>query len=431
MQRDHILMLRFKWNRIQPGKVNRSRVAHVRVVANRQPRLPGCHDECNFGRIALGAPDAIGVAQIAVVAQQPPCHDLDKRRVLREIFDDLAVELDFPNRCISCACHPISRPGHVDLLNGHLILSECPGLIRADDRHAAQGFHRGQLAYDRAALRHARHPNGKRHSQGSRQPFRDHGYCQRDGCRKRIDNRLSAQHADREGDGSQRQDCIEHQPAELADLSRQWGFQLSSRGDQLRDATHLSIVPGRDYHASARSVSHKRRCVRHVVAIREARFRGQELVSVLLHRHRLAGERRLRHLQISRTDQPQVGRRLVARLQHHQVSRHQLGSGNALRLARADHSRLGRHGLCQCFDGPLRAGFLDEADDGIDQHHCQDNSRIDDIFDNRGDDRGHQEDVDQWVVELKQKAEQGALAPFRCQHIAAKTLLPVLDLENI
>ncbi len=84
-------------------------------------------------------------------------------------------------------------PGDKDLAHGHFIFGQSAGLIRADDRHAAQSLDRGQPADQGVAFDHPLHAEGERDSDNGGEGLGDDGNRQRDTEDEHVDQRLAAQ----------------------------------------------------------------------------------------------------------------------------------------------------------------------------------------------------------------------------------------------
>ena len=89
---------------------------------------------------------------------------------------------------------------------------------------------------------------------------------------------------------------------------------------------------------------------------------------LLLHRHRLAGERRLLDLEVDGLDEPGVGGDPVARVSRIDVAGHQLARRDLVLLAVAQDGRGGGGHLPQRLHAPLGAVLLDEAQQRREQH---------------------------------------------------------------
>lgn len=94
----------------------------------------------------------------------------------------------------------------------------------------------------------------------------------------------------------------------------------------------------------------------------------------------------------------------------------------------ADHLRFGAQGLGQRGNRVFGLGFLKIADNRVDQHHAENRQRIGRPFDKSGRHPGRQQDIDQRVMKLQQKAQQRAFALARREPIGPVLQAPRLDL---
>ena len=126
--------------------------------------------------------------------------------------------------------------------------------------------------------------------------------------------------------------------------------------------------------------------------------------------HGFAGQNRLFDLEAARLDEPQIGGDTVARLDQHQIARHQVDGVNAL------SSPVTEHGGPWCEHPPDRlhrlfgAAFLNEADHRIDDHHRQDDAGINEMTQHRSHTGRANQHIDEQVVEVRKKPQNGALA---------------------
>ena len=110
--------------------------------------------------------------------------------------------------------------------------------------------------------------------------------------------------------------------------------------------------------------------------------------------------------QTPRLDHPQVGGHLVASLQQHDVAGHKVGPVHRY------PSPIAQHGGLWCQHAPDRRhrGFglalLDEADDGVRQHHGKDHPGIDPMLQGPRHNRSTDQHIDQHIVELPQETDQ-------------------------
>jgi len=125
---------------------------------------------------------------------------------------------------------------------------------------------------------------------------------------------------------------------------------------------------------------------------------------VLGHGNRLAGERRFVDFQPVSFRQAQVGRYAIARLDDDNVAGHKIGRIDLCGPAMSD--RPGPAGE-QLSDGGQRlfgALLLNESDNRVDDDHAGDDRGVRPMTEDRGRDRRREQDIDQEISELVQKA---------------------------
>ena len=168
--------------------------------------------------------------------------------------------------------------------------------------------------------------------------------------------------------------------------------------------------PGRHHQPARGALGDQRARPQHRAPVAKRRI-GGDRIHGLFHRHGLAGQDRLLRGQPPRLDHPQVGGHLVARLQQHDVAGHQVGPVHRHAPpvaqhggARGEHAPDRRHRR-------LGLALLEEADHRIGQHHGQDHAGIDPVLQGPRHHGGAQQDIDQHVVELRQKPQQRPARP--------------------
>ena len=103
------------------------------------------------------------------------------------VLDDLSFTTEYSVRYIA---DPRDRRRLItgqDFLHRHLVLRQRAGLVRADDRGAAQRFHGGQSANDRVAVCHPGHADGEGDRHCCRQPLRDRPDRESDGRHEHVE----------------------------------------------------------------------------------------------------------------------------------------------------------------------------------------------------------------------------------------------------
>ena len=139
----------------------------------------------------------------------------------------------------------------------------------------------------------------------------------------------------------------------------------------------------------------------------------------------LTGESGFIDRELGVTHESEIRRHLVAGLQQHQVTGDEFLGGHDPVPAVAHHLGIGADHRAQALQCRLGTGFLDEADDRVDQHHGEDHRGVDELTQSRGDHAGHQEHVDQRMMELPQNSDQQARTADRGQCVGAERLEPI------
>lgn len=180
--------------------------------------------------------------------------------------------------------------------------------------------------------------------------------------------------------------------------------------------SRLLVVLRGDDDSGALPGEHERRRIGHAGAVAE-RGVGRHGALALLGRNRFAGERGLLDQQPARADQTEIGRNAVSGLDHDDVAGHEVGHRYRDPAPVAQRGGLRRHELADRAQRLLGLAFLDMADDRVDQHHRGDDARIDGVAQHGRSDGGGEQDVDQRVVELREKAEQRMAAGRRRERV--------------
>ena len=127
-------------------------------------------------------------------------------------------------------------------------------------------------------------------------------------------------------------------------------------------------------------------------------------------------------LRLRSSDEPHVGRHLVAGLQEHDVARDELGRGQRALAPAPDHDRIRRRHRAQRLDRLARPVLLHEADDGVEDDHAADDEAIEHLAGEDGERRGGEQDVDQRVPDLPQEDLRGPRCRRPGQRVRAVAL---------
>ncbi len=86
----------------------------------------------------------------------------------------------------------MSPGGQIDLSYSHLVLRQCPGLVRANVGDTPKSLNSRQSADNRVDCDHPLHTDGKHYSDYSRQSLRYGSHCQANRCHEHVEYRLAA-----------------------------------------------------------------------------------------------------------------------------------------------------------------------------------------------------------------------------------------------
>jgi hypothetical protein len=129
-----------------------------------------------------------------------------------------------------------------------------------------------------------------------------------------------------------------------------------------------------------------------------------EGVEHLGHGHRLAGERRLIHLEVDeRRDEAHVGRQQVAGAEDDDVAEHQLAARHGEERAGTQHRRRGRREGAQRVHRLLGAPLLHEADGHVDEDDDGDDGTLDPVAHAKRQRHGGEQDDGERIGHLAQQ----------------------------
>ena len=303
--------------------------------------------------------------------------------------------------------------------NGHLVLGEGAGLVRADDLGAAEGLDGGQAADDGVALGHVGDADGEHDRDNGGKTLRYGRDGQGDGDHEAVENDLELKSARAQYLHGKDDDAdAENQPgedlAQLAELYLQRGLTLLGAGEGVGYLAHLGVHAGGGDDHGAAAVGDGGAHVAHVLAVAQGhvgRVLEVDYIDELVDRHALAGEGGLLYLKAGAVYYASVCGDGVAGLKVDDVAHYELGAGHDgyLPVAQNLAGRRG-HGL-QGFDSLFGLALLVHAEDGVDQDDDQDDDRVGDASDalliDAGDGayrRGDDEDYDHRIGHLCEEA---------------------------
>jgi hypothetical protein len=262
-----------------------------------------------------------------------------------------------------------------------------------------------QAPDDCAATGHPLHADGERDRHHGREGLGHGRHREADpgqsgvGEREAADDGHDAERHGRHADGNG--DRATH----TVELARQRGGEDIGLMQQRGDAAELGMGAGRDADPAARARSDDRPRVQHAVALgkRRGRRSGRD---PLVHRRRLAGERRLSSAQGLRLQQPQVGENPLSLSDGDDVPGNDLLGFDLDPLAVAAHASGLLHQRGEGRDSAPGTVLLAEADERVEHHDRQHDQTVLEVAQRDGDRGGQQQWVYQRIAQLpEQKLE--------------------------
>ena len=382
-------------------------------------------EEGALGGVADDAPDAVVHGQLGVgghgpagqdhgdlVAQGPGQRLGVGPAVAVGVGGDLAV------RGVADAGDHRGARGGRDLLDGHLRAGEGAGLVRADDRGRPEGLHAREPLDHGLVEGHALHAERQDDRQDRGQPLGHRGHGQRDPQQEGVDEGLGGALGRQEQQGGHDDDGDDDddRPQRLGDdvdLLLQGRVLLIDGLQHAGDPAHLGAGARRRHDGPPGALGHGGAAVDHAGAVGQVGV-GGDGVGGLGHGVGLAGQRGLDDAQGGGGQESGVGPHLVALAQDEDVAADQVGGGHREAAPAAQDGAGGARHLRQGGDGVGRPALLDEAEHGVEGDDGQDDERVhgDAVRalqgpGDRGDDDGDNEQVDERVLELGQKAPPG------------------------
>ena len=249
---------------------------------------------------------------------------------------------------------------------------EGAGLVRAQDRDAAQVLDRRQALHQHAAPAERPRALGEVERHDGRQQLRREADRERDREQERVEDgpvqrQVDRQHGDHEDGGHPEDQAAEGANAALEVVLRR------PFGEVARDLPVAGAGAGRRDDGTARAAHDARSEEGEAVAIIGTGRPERGAAGILGRGCRLARERRLVDVQVVGVDDPDVGRHDVSRAQQHEVVADDVVHGDLLPGPVADDGRVQRQAGLEGGHRGLGPGLLDEA-----QHRAQGDDREDD-----------------------------------------------------
>ena len=368
-------------------------------------------EERGLRRVTLDLPLAVVLGELGVVRERAAAQDEAGLVRQSRIGDDVSGLQRLALGSVADTGEVDGPRGGQDALDRHLVLRQCPGLVRGDDGGGPERLDGVEVLHHGLVAGQTLHADGQDHGQDGRQALRDRGDREGDPqqqhgdvvaeCGEVVDERGRDHHDDSDDD-----DRDAEQLADAGDLLLERAVLLLGGLEHLGDGAHLGAHGGARDHGATDALADRRALVDHVEAVYQ-RGRLAQRGGVLGDGLALAGQRRLGDPQDTRLEQAPVSPDGVPLPQDQHVAAHEVDGGHGPQLAVAQHGGRGRrHGL-QGGDGVLRLVLLDEPEQRVQYHDGKDDEGVDgqargslDDPGSRRDDDGDEQEVDQRVLEL-------------------------------
>ena len=265
--------------------------------------------------------------------------------------------------------------------DGHLVLGQGAGLVRADNLRAAQRFDSGQPADDCVALGHIGHADRKHDGDNGGQAFGDGGDSQRNRDHEGRDNRIQAElaggeHVKRKDEDADHDDKLGQGLAKVAELALQRGLLFFGGGQDAGDLAHLGVHAGAGHNHAAAAVHNGRAHIGHVLAVAQRHILAVrakvEGFDELVDRDAFTGQGGFLDLERGAFQDAAVGGNGIAGFQQHHIAGDNLGrvEGHGFAVTQ-DFAGGGGHRL-QRFDRRFGLAFLVHAENRVEQHDNKD-----------------------------------------------------------
>ena len=174
-------------------------------------------------------------------------------------------------------------------------------------------------------------------------------------------------------------------------------------GHHLVDMTQFRRFSGGDHHAKSSPGANGGAREQQVFAIAQRQFASQGLCR-FVHNGGFAGQDGLFNPQIMGLHDAKIGGNTVTRAQYHDIADDQIGSRDRLMLSVTDHDGgCGEH-IADAFQRFFRVVFLNMANQGVDHRDAEDDGCIHPVPHDGGEGRCGDQDIDQNIVKMGQKA---------------------------
>ena len=306
---------------------------------------------------------------------------------------------------------------HVCLGQGHAVLGQSTGLIRANNGSTAQGLHRRQTANQRISLDHALHANGQNDGNDGRQTLWNGRNCQRYCGHEQVHPVQLIQQTHHKNYSAGSQGHKAQVLAQLCQLLLQRGCALFLAVQQVCNLAHLGFHTGGGNNGQSRTVGNAATGENHIGTVTNGGIFIHHNGGILFRRHGFASQRSFLRLEAGATKQTGICRNKVTGFQLNDVAGHQSGGIDHLFHTVTDHTGMGCGHIFQGIQGFFSLALLIHTHYGVQDHDQNDQAGFKQFspilldHDHRQRDHGcdHQND-DHGILELvKETLERGLL----------------------
>ena len=363
--------------------------------------------ECPFGRVADDSPRIVLFLKDGVITQNGSMDEFFQFGIFVHL-DHMVVQIEF-------ACREVTGSGHFkqpvrcdDCLHGHFVFGQCTGLVRTDNGYGTEGFDGGQAPDNGVQSRHTLDTQRQRNGHDGWQTFRNGGNGKCHAHQEHVgDGIIPDDRADDEGEHGHGKDADGQPAAEHGDLAQKRRRDFLDLVDHLPDPAEFGHVAGADDNAHRTAVCDQCAGIDHVFPVAQRRIHLDRL-DILGDGMRFAGQRRFIDGKAVDVDQADIGGHPVTGSEHDDVTRNEVFTENGHALAVPDDSRFKGEHFADGFKRAFGLAFLYEADDRVDQDDPKDDTGIDPVPQQAGNERRNEQHIDQDIVELQKKAGERA-----------------------
>ena len=247
--------------------------------------------------------------------------------------------------------------------DGHPVLGQCAGLVRAEDGRGAERLDGCGAACQHARLGDAPRPHHHEHGQDERELLGEHRHAERNATQDAVQPRSTHQpiQQNRRQADADADDC--HDANELPCLQAQAGWLRLDLLQRPSDPPEFRARSGRANLGAATPTDDKGtgENVWQIVATGSDGLRAGG-ADCLAHRNRLPGQQRFVDLEVLAGQHGCVRRNPIALGEHDDVAARDFPAGNAARLAVANDQRARAAEVAQGFEHAFAAALLHDGD---------------------------------------------------------------------